>query len=168
MLQEKVIIERLTITRRGQVHYFMMNLPEDTAEVIGVETSYCSQSNFLYENPAVAPLDANLLPYNRSLLVGELKLQSMEKANVFYARHIQSDGNTSFGDYSVLPGFTPRDWSHFGSREDEAVSVPGRTTVIRGMYTDQLGHYMGTNPNYSLSVYLWLRMAEKTKPETAL
>jgi len=164
---EHVISKRITISRKGQIHYFLMNLPENTLEVIGVETSYISQVNFLYENPAVVPLDANLLPYNRSLLVGELRLQSMEKANVFYARHIQSDGNTSFGDYSVKPGFTPADWTHFGEREPEPVSVPGGSTVIRGMYTDQLGNYMGTNPAYSLSIYLWLRMAEKAKPQTA-
>ena len=95
-------------------------------------------------------------------LVGELKLQSSDDSNVFYA--------TNVSDHSVKEGLekvptvnfiTENIWTHGCKRELEKVLVDGNTTVLAGLYKDKLGEMLKFDVSYDVFVYVWYKFETK-------
>ncbi len=96
-------------------------------------------------------------------LVGELKLQSSDDSNVFYA--------TNVSDHSVKEGLdkvpsvnfiTENIWTHGCKRELEKVLVNGNTTILAGLYKDKLGEMLKADVSYDVFIYVWYKF-EKGK-----
>jgi hypothetical protein len=99
-----------------------------------------------------------LLPIKRSVLFGELKLQSCEEANIFYAAEIRNNENLEQGDFSDNTFWTPREYTHQGRSLEEEVSVKGDTTIIQGVFVDKVGEDFDVDAEYVVHVYVWVEV----------
>lgn len=103
----------------------------------------------------------SLIPFKRNKLIGELKLQSCEQANIFYATHIQSDENIGAGDFSQNRNWRASLFSHQTKTEEDIVIVDGDSTIIQGIYKDRLGEQSKADYEYVVNVYLWIEIEEE-------
>lgn len=102
----------------------------------------------------------SLIPFKRNTLIGELKLQSCEEANIFYAAHLQSDQNIAAGDFSQSRTFIPAAFSHQTKSEEDIVVVDGDSTIIQGIYKDRIGEQNKADFEYVVNVYVWIEIEE--------
>jgi hypothetical protein len=191
MLREKVIITKLPITQAGQIQHFQVKVPRDAHRIIGVEVSaqymglqvLTTESNTIYTTNSLSnippPLPSlpspptassytfsslslgNIFQIIPDLFLGDVRLQSCDNTNVFFAEHIYyTDENFLFGDYSAInPNFIPVPETHGKKREICVVNTDGETTIIKGIYRDR----QGSNNNsvgqayfqYVASIYVW-------------
>jgi hypothetical protein len=120
--------------------------------------------------PVPAPrgsLFQSTLAFRRDILIGELKLQSLEKANVFFSDDVyERDQNMGFADFSTSGFMIPSPFTHEFNRFEEKVIVDGVTTLIGGYFKDRIGERFKTNLSYSVNVYVWYEIEEeKTEKE---
>jgi len=98
--------------------------------------------------------------FKRNQLIGELKLQSCEEANWFYAADVfGNDANLNWGDFSQA-GFPVNDFTHGNKRTEEIVKVDAESTIINGWYLDALGKSQKLDINYEIKVYVWINVEE--------
>jgi hypothetical protein len=188
IMKERVIIKQVSITKRGETQYFQIRLPRDAAHIIGIETGICRTgkgfSEYVHSRAyaaapvaavaAAAPASKVPVPvpgpqaghfpvgFRRNILIGELKLQSQEKANVFFSEDVfESDQNIGFADYSATRFFSPSQWTHEFKRFEEKVVVNGVTTLIGGYFKDRIGERFKTNLSYTVNVYVWYEVNEE-------
>lgn len=173
---------KLTILKAGEIRYFQIVLPQDTLRITGVQFSeHLSQA---LVNPFSAPdatgeggsgggtrPDGEGLPlppreprpltdfrYQRSPLLGELRLQSLEKADLFYREYLYLDTLSGWGDYSANAFWKPSPPTHQNKRTVDPVLVEGTTTIVQGMYLDALAKNGWSQPPYTLEIYLRLQL----------
>jgi hypothetical protein len=184
MMKEGVIIKTISIKRQGERKHFQIKLPKDTKFIIGVEYGgrLISRTEGTVEAPAPkteAKTDAKLIEaiysavesgavrdekpkalFKRNQLIGELKLQSCEEANWFYAADVfANDANLNWGDFSQA-GFPVNDFTHGNKRTEEIVKVDAESTIINGWYLDALGKTLKLDINYEIKVYVWINVEE--------
>ncbi len=184
MMREGVIIKTISIKRQGERKHFQFRLPKDTKFIIGVEYGgrLISRTEGTIEAPAPkaeAKTDAKLIEaihstvesaavrddkpkaiFKRNQLIGELKLQSCEEANWFYAADVfVNDANLNWGDFSQT-GFPVNDFTHGNKRTEEIVKVDAESTIINGWYLDALGKSQKLDINYEIKVYVWINVEE--------
>mgnify|MGYP001611593418 CR=1 FL=1 len=170
MIQEQVIITPILITKAGQVKHFQIKLPKTAKRIIGIElggrlipvpktdgTNPKTTNEVTVTQPQATIPAGNDRPtaFKRNAVAGELKLQSCEEANIFYAGHLQSDNNMGYGDFSQNAFWKVNPFTHQGMSFEEVVIVDAESTMIQGVYKDRLGEQQETNINYLLNVYLW-------------
>jgi hypothetical protein len=181
-MKEGVIIKAISIKRQGERKHFQIRLPKDTKFIIGVEYGgrLISRTERTVEVPAPkAKTDARLIEatystvesgavrddkpkaiFKRNQLIGELKLQSCEEANWFYAADVfGNDANLNWGDFSQA-GFPVNDFTHGNKRTEEIVKVDAESTIINGWYLDALGKSQKLDINYEIKVYVWINVEE--------
>lgn len=100
----------------------------------------------------------SLFPVKRNELVGELKLQSCEQANIFYAEHVQNDTRIGEGDFSEKALWKPSVFSHQRKMEEDIVVVDGESTIIQGHFKDRIGEMNQLNHEYMITVYVWVEI----------
>lgn len=180
MMREGVIITKINIKRQGERKHFQIKLPKDTKYIIGVEYGgrLISKSEGIpadpitgVKNPTISaepvPVDSGTVIegrskaiFKRNQLIGELKLQSCEEANWFYATDVfGEDANLKYGDFSNA-GFNVTDHTHGNKRTEEIVKVDAESTIIQGWYLDALGKSQKVDINYEISVYVWINVEE--------
>ncbi len=182
MMKEGVIIKTISIKRQGERKHFQIRLPKDTKFIIGVEYGgrLISRTEGTVEVRAPkAKTDAMVIEathstvesgavrddkpkalFKRNQLVGELKLQSCEEANWFYAADVfVNDANLNWGDFSQA-GFQVNDFTHGNKRTEEIVKVDAESTIINGWYLDALGKTLKVDINYEIKVYIWINVGE--------
>ena len=182
MMKEGVIIKTISIKRQGERKHFQIKLPKDTKFIIGVEYGgrLISRTEGAVETPkAEVKADAILIEatystiesgavrdekskafFKRNQLIGELKLQSCEEANWFYATDVfVNDANLNWGDFSQA-GFPVNDFTHGNKRTEEIVKVDAESTIINGWYLDALGKSQKLDINYEIKVYVWINVEE--------
>jgi hypothetical protein len=103
----------------------------------------------------------SLIPFKRNTLIGELKLQSCEEANIFYATHLQTDDNIGAGDFSQNGNWKARTFTHQSKTEEDIVIVDADTTIIQGIYKDRIGESNKTDVEYIVNVYVWVEIEEE-------
>jgi|LakMenE01Jun11ns_1017448.scaffolds.fasta_scaffold9931420_3 hypothetical protein len=150
MMQEQVCITPLAINKAGQVKHFQIRLPKTAKKVIGVEIGW----RFLNGSKLVPNINSDAL-FKRNQLVGELKLQSCEEANVFYAGELRLDRNMAYGDYTKNTQWIPEVFTHQMQSFEDVVITNADSTVINGMYKDNIGLQNQQSVSYLLKVYLW-------------
>lgn len=150
MMQEQVCITPLAINKAGQVKHFQIRLPKTAKKVIGVEIG----GRFLNGSKLVPNINSDAL-FKRNQLVGELKLQSCEEANVFYAGELRLDSNMAYGDYTKNTQWIPEVFTHQMQTFEDVVITNADSTVINGMYKDNIGLQNQQSVSYLLNVYLW-------------
>ncbi len=187
MMNEGVIITKITIKRQGERKHFQIKLPNDTKFIIGIEYGgrLISKSDTIKfaaapkAAPTIAPtalatalttalttLNAETVAgrprglFKRNQLVGELKLQSSEESNWFYSTDVfLADANLSYGDFSNA-GFKVNDYTHGNKRTEEIVKVDAESTIIQGWYLDALGKLQKVDINYEVTIYVWINVEE--------
>lgn len=154
MMREQVNITQLEITKAGQVKHFQIKLPKTAKRVIGIEIG---GRLIRTENPRPVPnpKEPRNSLFKRNQLVGELKLQSCEEANVFYAGELRLDSNMDYGDYTKHSKWIPEVFTHQMQSFEDVVITDAESTVIMGMYKDTIGLQNQRDVNYMLNVYLW-------------
>lgn len=170
MMQEQVIITPIIITKAGQVKHFQVKLPKTAKRIIGVELggrlltptkeNGTAPKAILEEvvrqtELTVAAGNERENGFKRNTVIGELKLQSCEEANIFYSGHLQSDNNMGYGDFSQNRFWRVNPFTHQAMAFEEVVIVNAESTIIQGVYKDRLGEQQETNVNYLVNVYLW-------------
>jgi hypothetical protein len=103
------------------------------------------------------------LPIKRSILFGELKLQSCEEANIFYATEIRNNENLDQGDFSADAFWIPKEHSHQGRSLEEEVSIKGDTTIVQGVFVDKVNEYFDVEGDYIVHVYVWVELETEEK-----
>jgi hypothetical protein len=99
--------------------------------------------------------------FRTELLIGELKLQSLERANIFYAADVyEISRNIQYGDYSA-DGFIPQAWTHGKKRFEDVVAVNAETTIIEGIFKDRFGERIKRDWPYTVNVYVWYEINDK-------
>lgn len=181
MMKEGVIITKINIKRQGERKHFQIKLPKDTKFIIGVEYGgrLISESKTLADAPKAAiKTDSIILEevntvesgaikeertktlFKRNQLIGELKLQSCEEANWFYATDVfVNDANLNWGDFSQA-GFPVNDFTHGNKRTEEIVKIDAESTIIQGWYLDAIGKTNAANINYEITIYVWINTEE--------
>ncbi len=150
MMQEQVNITPIEITKAGQIKHFQIRLPKTAKKVIGVEIG----GRFLQGSNPLPNINSDT-PFKRNKLVGELKLQSCEEANVFYAGELRLDSNMAYGDYTKNTQWIPEVFTHQMQSFEDVVITNADSTVINGMYKDNIGLQNQQSVSYLLNVYLW-------------
>ena len=179
MMKEGVIITKITIKRQGERKHFQIKLPSDTKFIIGIEYGgrWIGESNSKMVEAVLSPvpqteavamnasyaiqdyveiIERTKTFFKRNLLVGELKLQSSEESNWFYATDVfVGDANLNYGDFSNA-GFKVNDYTHSNKRTEEMVKVDAESTIIQGWYLDALGKSQKADINYEVTIYVWI------------
>jgi hypothetical protein len=109
------------------------------------------------ENTTLPPRDTRaieLFEYKPSFNLGELRLQSLETANIFYREYLSLDRQFARGDVSALPYLQPTAPTHQSHQLFEPILVEGKTSLIQGMYLDALGKSVSNFIPYQITVYL--------------
>jgi hypothetical protein len=134
------------------------------AQAVQAQAAQAVQASPAIKVPGPVPVPApgpqslfmSTLVFRPELLIGELKLRSLEKANIFYIKDVhEADLSMMFGDFSITPGFIPQNWTHGRHRLVDPVVVNGETTVIQGLFKDRLGERIGKDWPYAVNVYVW-------------
>lgn len=154
MKREGVIITRFVISQPKQVKLFQVKIPREAKNIIGIETGIRWISGTL---PVLPPPPTWLLPFllQRSIAVGEVKLQSYEKANIFYTGEAVLNQNMAFADFSS-EHFAPKEYSHGYSAHEDEVKVNGETTILQGVYRDKVFEQVADSFRYEVKVYVWM------------
>ena len=158
MMQEQVVITPITITKAGQIKHFQIKLPKTAKRIIGVEIGgrLLTDSKVNGIAPiASAEIAVRATEFKRNTFIGELKLQSCEEANIFYAGHLQTDNNLGYGDFSQNRFWKINPFTHQAMAFEETVIVNADSTIIQGVYKDSIGKQRQQDVNYLVNVYVW-------------
>jgi hypothetical protein len=153
MKRESVIVSSFLIERQKQIKLFQVKIPREAKNIIGVEMGMLWLSGIPPVEPA-APIWSLPMNLKRNLILGEVKLQSYEKANIFFTSELALDKNISFADFTSQ-SFVPSVFSHGQSRHEDPVRVNGDTTILQGVYRDKLSEQQAGNYSYIVKIYIW-------------
>lgn len=159
-MKPKVIIQPLNIIRKGEIKSFQVKMPSDAKRITGIVCDVKGLDILLAVEVSAGggvsdgfPSGINLRMQD-TISAGELKLQSCESANIFYAKEVKmSDNNLGYGDFSLTD-----DWWGFPygyQWEPDEVMVEENCPVINGTYRDLLGSRLGNDLAYQVNLYLW-------------
>ena len=163
MIREQVIVTTLSIKKAGQVKHFQVKLPQNTKRVIGVEMGVRWVTERIV--PILTAEPKIQLAIKQNQVIGEVKLQSCDEANVFYAGQIITDENRSYGDFSKKAGWKPSEMTHQNQQLEDTVIVDGKSTILQGMYQDVYAKQLATVPDYKARIYVWIEREEPIQTE---
>jgi hypothetical protein len=156
MKKYRCIVEAIPITKKGEVKHFQVRIPENAEFISGIETAVRMKSL-----PSVVGF-AVVSDAPRGAIAGELKLQSCEEVNVFYATDAVDQSAKENFDKIFTPGAFPENvWTHGYKRELEEVKVDGDTTVLAGLYRDKMGAMQNRDISYDVFLYVWYKLKTK-------
>ncbi len=158
MKREGVIISSFLIERQKQVKLFQVRIPREAENIVGVEMGLLWLEGLL-PVPPPSPVWSLPMSVQRNLVLGELKLQSYEKANMFYSADLCMNNNVNFADFST-GSFPAKEYSHGYAWHEDPVMVNGNTTLLQGVYRDKLSDYQSSTYRYIVKVYVWIAAKE--------
>lgn len=170
MNREGVIVTSFDIDRADQIKLFQVKIRREVKNIIGVEMSMRWISGTLPTPASVpgpppgppswpppAPIAGTPFLIRRNQLVGELKLQSYEKANIFYTGDLIIDQNIDNRDFTASK-FSPKVYTHQMSQHEDETKVSGTTTLVQGVFRNKfptVGVFQ-----YRVMVYIWVVVKE--------
>lgn len=172
MKREGIIISSFIIDRQKQIKLFQVKVPCDVKNIIGIELGL----RWLEGVPRTissamvgAPMDSIEsegwripIALKRNILMGEIKLQSQGKANLFFSDELVLDQNISQADFTSQ-FFPPTASSHLMMNYETEVKVSGDTTILQGIYWDRLSENIPTNYKYQVFLYVWMEKGAANK-----
>jgi hypothetical protein len=182
MSRIRITVKKVKITKAGQVKNFQIKMPKNAIAIIGVDTDLFFDGRLgdiavIIPAPVLAPAKdaiairiAEALPkvgvssewnISQNPLAGNIKLQSLEKANIFYSNQVWA---VQFND--GIPDITTDLYAFdafavLQKKEPRKVDVPANTTIINGMYKDLMGAANKRDIAYTVKVFLWIETDEK-------
>lgn len=153
-MKEKVTIQQVQISKRGEIKTFQVKLPTDAKKIIGIETTVKGIDVFeeIFFDFHASPI----FFFRRNYIAGEFRLQGCEGSNMFYVKDVMvNDANLGFGDFAQ--GFYMREkaWTHGYNRFEEEVLVDENCPVLFGTFKDRFGEIWGGDISYQVNVYVW-------------
>lgn len=183
MFREKVIVTKLPVTQAGQIVHFQVKIPRDAARIIGMEVDaqymnmQLAQAAAKLARAVTYPMASQrtyaalerkgtgrIFTITPDLLLGNVRLQSCEGTNIFYAEDIYfTDENIAFGDFTArTPNFFPNATTHGYKREECVVNTNGESTILKGVYRDRQSTsaqasaiQQGVFFQYVAGIYVW-------------
>jgi hypothetical protein len=153
-MKEKVIIEELSISKKGQLNMFQILIPSDAKHIIGFETNAIGL--ILNDVPVFGGLPTGLLKFQHSEVIGEVRIQSCGKSNLFYSDEVCfNDLNIGFADFTQTGEWISSQWIKGVKREEDIVLVDECCAVLQGNYKDIIGTTSNVDLVYTVKVYLW-------------
>lgn len=170
MNRARVIIKEIAITKQGEIKNFQIKLPKNVKRIIAVETDVLILSVLDILIPADAGVgapapggeaQAHYLRWTaqKNPVLGKLKLQSMERANIFFEAwlHFMSyDGGMDDRGriFPVSPYTLNANWY------PKKVFAPLETTIVKGFYEDNIGKRLAADLSYTIKVFVWVETQE--------
>jgi hypothetical protein len=93
------------------------------------------------------------LKFYPNTLIGELKLQSYERASIFYSQELKVDRNFIHSDFSSQE-FSPQPYTHQTHNYEDPIKIDGNITIAQGIYKDLL--QLAMPYRYTVTVYIWI------------
>jgi hypothetical protein len=115
-------------------------------------------------NPNLPVTSPQWIGFLVSTFLGDLRLQSYGKANIFIAENVYlQDANIGQGDFTIISQFIPTDWSHQVKHKRTEAWEDSSVNVLKGIYRDrQNGVIAGDGLAYTVGVYLWYEINPET------
>jgi hypothetical protein len=167
MMREKVIIKSFLIDKPKQTKIFEVRIPRELERIIGIELGFSLVEGILPEPTSDGTVGTHGLfsiGIARNVCVGELRLQNVSKANLFYAGELKIDRNIDKGDFSSQ-FFPPKIYTHQIHSFETEVKLTAKNRVIRGIYRDKLSDHISEAFKYKVSVYIWTELKEEKETE---
>ncbi len=153
MNNEGVLIKSFVINKNKQIKVFDIKIPRQAQYIIGMEMGLVFESGTIPHHPVFNEEEA-LLTFKPSIVLGELKLQSFDSANLFYVEELKVCQNFNQADFSGL-GFNPTPYSHQTKSLEDPINVSGGITIAQGVYRNSLE--LPIPYRYKVNVYVWLK-----------
>jgi hypothetical protein len=168
MKRERLVIETFVIDKPKQIKIFEVRIPREVENIIGVELGFNLTEGTIHED-AAAGTGSGLaweipLLIKRNICVGELRLQSFSKANLFYAGEIKLDKNIDNGNFASQ-FFTPKEYTHQTQSSEVKIKLTSKNRMIRVIYRDKLTEGIAGGYKYIVRLYLWVLKKENQKTE---
>lgn len=164
MKRERLVIETFVIDKPKQVKIFEVRIPREVQHIIGVELGFNLTEGTIHEDPAGGSGSGSAweipLRIKRNICVGELRLQSFSKANLFYAGEIKLDKNIDNGNFAS-EFFPPKEYTHQAQSGEVKIKLTSKNRLIRTIYRDKLNETMTGEYKYLVRLYLWVLKKEK-------
>ena len=184
MSRARLIVEEVVIQKQGEVNFFQIRLPKNAIRILGIETDVLMESALETDASSTgsgshggaggtmpdgtvggtAP-DVNRHPSlkwtsNSNPVVGKLKLQSMDRNNIFFETWIPFVFlNASLPDMSY--GLFPRSpYSLIVPSKPKPIGIPCSNSVINGLFTDAIGSAKNADIRYRVKVFVWVETTE--------
>lgn len=177
-MKRRIIATKIRITRQGEIKFFQVKIPFDALSIMGIETAMRVRAMAASPVPNITlpqmpdlPGSGDMQPFfavpdpigvSGNVLAGEIKLQSSDDCNVFYATDVFDRSAEDKTDKVPSVNFIKEKvWTHGCKRELEEVQVDGNTTVIAGLYKDRLGEMLKQNVTYDVFLYVWYKFKKE-------
>lgn len=146
-MQGNIIAVNIPISRKGELNFFQVNIPDDVKCITGIVAEITGFS--------VAP------DLSKRSLAGTLKLQSEQNSNICYSCQLFI-GSNSVED--VIKGFTyaggdiadlyPSPYSGSTFRGIQPVRIPN-SYIVFGCFEDNIGRQLNQDVAYNVGLHLW-------------
>jgi hypothetical protein len=157
MIKEEVIVQSLSITRKGERVYFQIPLPYDTKRVIGLEYGYIKKAvEQIVSRRSGDGIGFYPMTIFSNKVIGKLSLSCSGHEGLFYQGDLSENRNVFMNEQVVAVVFSPFEWTHFSKKEEITFCVDGCTRVIEGYFEDSFAEEIFTRFEYVLNLYLWI------------
>mgnify|MGYP001579834728 CR=1 FL=1 len=172
-MKTQIIITEQKITKAGEIRLFQIPLPKNTTRVISIGSDVRIQTEFNsigVQDAGVGigvgvgvgggyviggGLDEVQWDLTQNKLAGNLIIQSMEKANIFFYEEVWTiaydDGITNLESVESMNAFTV-----LKKTEPKKVDIPSGTTILNCLYNDAIGADNDTDVIYRVKVLVWI------------
>ena len=167
-----ILITEVEITKAGQVKNFQIKLPKNAKAITAVDTDVRIKNRMeiiIRDIPTEVLPIKSLIPAIKQMtfltwvnginkVMGRIKLQSLERANIFYADWVYSnDLDGGIGNFlgSIYP---TSPYTLLKMPEAKKVDVTSDTTVVNGIYRDYYGVSLNRDIAYIIKVFLWIEL----------
>lgn len=159
MSRIRVLISEVSITKAGEVKHFQIKLSKHAIKIVGIETDVFLKSRtpkkMLEQQPK-----SNVSRTENYNTAGKLKLQSMEKENIFFSDWVRA--SVFYESFKTPSAFD----LHQGLKDirgktaPKKVDVPIESTIINALYHDTVGKLLKQDLSYTLKVFVWIETNE--------
>ncbi|MBL7910078.1 MAG: hypothetical protein JNJ41_03340 [Bacteroidia bacterium] len=173
MSRVRILVTETSITKAGQVKHFQIKLSKHAFKIVGIETDVFLKSRSGKE--VIAPLAMPEIKTLETLVsareprrkegyynvAGKLKLQSMEKENIFFSDWVKA--SIFYEEFKQPKAFE----IHSGLKDirgktaPKKVDVPVESTIINALYHDNIGKFYKQDLSYTLKVFVWMEVNEQ-------
>ena len=172
MSRVRILVTETSITKAGQVKHLQIKLSKHAYKIVGIETDVFLKSRSTKE--IVAPLAMPEIKTIEELspareprregyynVAGKLKLQSMEKENIFFSDWVKA--SVFYEGFKEPKAFE----MHSGLKDirgktaPKKVDVPVESTIINALYHDNIGKFYKQDIVYTLKVFVWMEVNEQ-------
>lgn len=155
MTRESLITIKLFINAADQICHFQIKLPRAVNRIIGIETGLILNTGDL---PSLFVVRPSPFVYQRKVVFGELRLKTLDSANIFYTHELSIDPNIKYADFDN-PRFRSKVFTHQIQRHEDQINLDGSVTLIQGFYKNTIQSAIPYS--YTAQVYVWIEAKEE-------